>query len=254
MEWLDWMYIALAALGAGFINALAGGGTLITFPVLTALGVPAVQANITNTVALCPGYFGGSWAQRADLRDQRSRIRVLLPVALLGGLTGGFLLLMTGEKLFRAVVPWLILLAVLLLAFQPLVKKWLMKPHPAAGPSKRHQVIAALAVLPGAVYGGYFGAGLGVVLLAVLGFSFHDSLTRINALKQLLSLTTNVAAAVFFLFSDQVIWPVALVMAGCALLGGWVGGKLASVLNPAVFRWLIVAAGLVVFVYLLRAA
>ncbi len=253
MEFLDWLYIALAALTAGFMNALAGGGTLITFPVLTALGLPAVTANVTNTVALCPGYFGGTWAQRFDLRAQQKRIAFLLPLSVLGGIAGGYLLLITGEKLFRGIVPWLILLAVLLFAFQPFIKKLGLKTSPDNSTSKRSLRITALAVVPGAAYGGYFGAGLGVVLLAVLGLSFHDTLARINALKQLLSLATNVAAATFFVFSDQVNWGVALLMAFFALLGGMAGGKLASRMKPGFFRWIIVVAGLGVFVYMLLA-
>ncbi|MGE5249629.1 MAG: TSUP family transporter, partial [Bacteroidota bacterium] len=115
---LDYVWVALAALAAGAVNALAGGGTLITFPMLTAVGVPAVAANVTNTVALCPGYFGGTLAQWNDLRGQKGRLLLLIPASILGGVAGGFLLLQTGEKLFKDLVPFLILLASGLLAVQ----------------------------------------------------------------------------------------------------------------------------------------
>jgi len=251
MEYWELILIGLAAVAAGFVNALAGGGTLITFPVLTAFGIPAVSANITNTIALCPGYFGGTWAQRNDLKGQRSRLLVLVPVAVAGGLGGGLLLLLTGEKLFRDLVPWLILFATLLLALQPLIRRWVMKDGFIAKPGIRGYLLSIIMVLPSTVYGGYFGAGLGVVLLAVLGITQKDHIVRLNALKQALSLATNVAAATFFLFSDLVNWPLALIMAACALSGGYFGGKFAGKMKPEILRGVIVAAGLAVFVLML---
>ena len=123
----DFILITLAALAAGIVNALAGGGTLITFPMLTAVGIPAVAANVTNTVALSPGFFGGTYAQRNDLAGQKGRLWLVLPVSILGGVFGGFLLLRSGEKLFRDLVPYLILLASLLLAAQDSIRAWLTK-------------------------------------------------------------------------------------------------------------------------------
>lgn len=254
MEIWEFILIGLAALGAGMVNAMAGGGTLITFPVLTALGLPAVSANITNTVALCPGYFGGSWAQRRDLVSQQRRLQILLPIAVLGGVGGGLLLIYTGEKLFREMVPWLILFASVLLALQPLIKKIVRNGEEEGGSRGRRFLSAALLILPATVYGGYFGAGLGVILMAVLGITHTDHLVKINALKQVLSLATNIAAAIFFLFSGQVNWWVALVMAVSALLGGYLGGKLASRMKPEILRWLVVAAGVVVFIIMLKQA
>ncbi len=251
MSITELLIIAAAALLAGMINALAGGGTLITFPVLTALGIPPVQANITNTIALCPGYFGGTWAQRKDLLGQKRNLLLLVPAALLGGIGGGLLLMLSGERLFAGIVPWLILLATLLLAFQPLIKKWVTPKAPAESVEKKQRFWAALLVFPATVYGGYFGAGLGVILLAVLGLSVKEDMVRLNALKQSLSLTANVAAAVFFLFSDQVQWMAAGIMMVCALLGGFLGGKLAGKMRPAILRWIIVVAGSVVFVLML---
>jgi len=250
---LQYVLIALAAVGAGAVNALAGGGTLITFPVLTALGVPAVTANVTNTVALCPGYFGAVLAQRDLIKAQKERLWVLLPTALAGGLLGGWLLLRTGEKLFSNLVPWLILLASLLLALGEPLKKWVGQKSPAG---KENAKSAAAAVLPAglaAVYGGYFGAGLSVIVLAVLGTFYDDSLTRLNALKQAFALATNVAAAVFFLFSGRVLWWTALGMAACALAGGFLGGKLSGSIHPGVLRAVVVGIGLTVsLIYFLR--
>ncbi|PKO01550.1 MAG: sulfite exporter TauE/SafE family protein [Chloroflexi bacterium HGW-Chloroflexi-5] len=228
------------------VNALAGGGTLITFPLLTAFGLPAVVANVTNTVALCPGYFGATFAQRELLKQQANRLWLLLPAALLGGLGGAFLLLNTGERLFKGLVPWLILLASLLLAVGEPLKTWLKKKTAHRKVDKQEKLVAILPVGLAAIYGGYFGAGLSVIVLAVLGLFYNDSLTRLNALKQAIALAANTAAAVVFLFSDQVYWGVALVMMVSALAGGAAGGKLANKINASVLRWLVVGIGLVV--------
>jgi len=236
----------VGAFAAGMVNALAGGGTLITFPLLTAFGLPAVVANVTNTVALCPGYFGATFAQRELLKEQANRLWLLLPAALLGGLGGAFLLLNTGERLFKGLVPWLILLASLLLAVGEPLKTWLKKKSAHRKVDKQEKLVAILPVGLAAIYGGYFGAGLSVIVLAVLGLFYNDSLTRLNALKQAIALAANTAAAVVFLFSDQVYWGVALVMMVSALAGGAAGGKLANKINASVLRWLVVGIGLVV--------
>jgi len=249
----QYFLVAVAAVAAGAVNALAGGGTLITFPMLTAVGLPAVAANITNTIALCPGFLGGALAQREDLRGQKRRMLLFLPGVALGGIVGGLLLLNTGERLFRDLVPWLILLASALLAVGEPLRAWLNKRAGHGGFSAKAGSWAALPVAIGGIYGGYFGAGLSVIFLAVLGLLVDDSLTRINALKQTLSLTVNVAAAVFFVFSGYVVWPVAAVMAVSALLGGVVGGRLAGRIRPSDLRWTIVAIGVVIsIVYFIR--
>jgi uncharacterized membrane protein YfcA len=236
---------------AGAVNALAGGGTLITFPTLVALGLPAVTANVTNTVALCPGYFGATVAQSADLRGQRGRLWLVVPAGMLGGVAGGLLLLGTGERAFRALVPFLILGASGLLAAQGPVRGWLSRRSPHAVRASAAWV--GLPVAAAAVYGGYFGAGLSVIVLAVLGLLLDDTLTRLNALKQAVALAVNVAAAVCFLFSGQVDWRVAIVMAAGALVGGVAGGRLAGRVPPATLRWVVVAIGLVVgTIYLVR--
>jgi uncharacterized membrane protein YfcA len=250
---LEWILVGLAAFAAGAVNALAGGGTLITFPMLTAVGLPTVAANVTNTVALCPGYFGATLAQMNDLRGQTRRLWFVLPAGAVGGILGGLLLLNTGERLFRELVPFLILLASGLLAIQDPLRAWLTRRLAQAGATAMPEQWAVWPVGLAAIYGGYFGAGLSVIVLAVLGLTLEDSLTRLNALKQAVSFSVNIAAAIFFLFSGQVVWPVALVMAFGALLGGSVGGRLAGRVKPATLRWTVVVIGVVVaIIYLVR--
>jgi uncharacterized membrane protein YfcA len=253
MNALDLILIGSAAVAGGFVNAIAGGGTLITFPMLTAVGIAPVIANVTNTVALCPGYVGGTIAQRTDLRDQGRRLWMLLPTGILGGITGGVLLLSTSDATFRKLIPYLILTAVILLAFQDRMRNAVMA-HMSNGDSTHpHEAWAIPLIFLAAIYGGYFGAGLGVMMLAVLGLVLDDSLTRLNALKQSLSFVINTAAAAFFLFSGKVLWTAAAVMAVGALAGGMLGGRVASKIKPIVLRWVVIAVGLVVaLVYFIR--
>jgi len=253
MNWVDFLLAGLAAVAAGLVNALAGGGTLITFPTLTALGVSAVVANVTNTVALCPGYIGGILGQWNDLRDQLKRLWLVAPAGIIGGLIGGYLLLHTGEKLFQSLVPFLILLASALLAVQEPIRAWLLRRASQKKSMPNHPWIVSLPIGLAAIYGGYFGAGLSVIVLSVLGLTMDDTLTRLNALKQAVSFSVNFAAAIFFLFSGKVIWPIALVMAVGALIGGNLGGRLAGRVQPATLRWIVVTIGVVVaIIYLVR--
>lgn len=246
LEWYEFILIGLGALAAGAINALAGGGTLITFPLLTAVGIPAVAANVTNTVALCPGYLGGTLAQAKDMEGQKRRLLILIPASIIGGVAGGILLLNTGEKLFRDLVPWLILLASALLAVADPVRNWLQRRAGKNGGVPDMTMGAILPVGIAAVYGGYFGAGLSVIVLAVLGLTITDTLTRLNGLKQAIGFSVNTAAAIFFVFSGDVVWAAALVMAVFALIGGALGGRLAGRIKPGTLRLLVVAIGVAV--------
>jgi len=251
---------ALAAVGAGAVNAIAGGGTLITFPTLTALGLPVVAANVTNTLAVAPGALGGLVALRRELAGQGARLARLTPAALLGGFAGGYLLLHTSEALFRSLVPWLILGASALLAVQDPLRGWLLKR--LAGSSgdadgdahaRRGEAIATPAVFAAAIYGGYFGAGLGVIVLAVLGLVLHDSLTRLNASKQAIGFAANLAGALLFAAFGPVHWPAAAVMAVGAVAGGVLGGRFASRIRASTLRTLVVATGTIVgLIYLFR--
>ena len=246
MSHYEFIIVGLAAVVGGAVNALAGGGTLITFPTLTALGVPAVAANITNTVALCPGYLGGTFAQLGDLRGPR-RLWPFALVCVIGGIAGAILLLLTGEQTFRRLVPFLILFAAGLLAVQDPVRFWLVRRSGQTGEIE-NEAFSVVSVGIAAIYGGYFGAGLGVITLAVLGLALHDTLSRLNAIKQFIAFFANIAAAAFFLFSGKVVWPAALVMMAGALLGGSLGGRLASRIRPVVLRWIVVTAGVIIAV------
>jgi uncharacterized protein len=242
----------LAAVAGGAVNALAGGGTLITFPTLTALGLPALAANVTNTIAIAPGHLGATLAQRRELRGQRGRLLRLVPAGFLGGLAGGLLLLVTGEKAFRQLVPFLILLASILLAVQEPVRRWLAR-RAADGTWEPHEGWSIAPVFAASIYGGYFGAGLSVIVLAALGLVVSDSLTRLNAVKQAVGFAANTGAALIFLCSGQVAWNVALVMAAGAVAGGALGGRLAGRVRPATLRVVVVALGVAVgLVYLVR--
>lgn len=254
MSVLHLLIVGLAAVAGGAVNALAGGGTLITFPMLTAVGIPAVAANITNTVALCPGYLGATFAQMKDLRGQAFRLWLLLPVGVLGGIGGGITLLHTDNQIFRKIVPYLIIMAVVLMAVQDRVRSWLTRS--SAGKSEKvtlHDAWSIFPILPAAIYGGYFGAGVSVIVIAALGVVIEDSLIRLNALKQALSFSINIAAAIFFLFSGHVVWSAALIMAVGALAGGALGGRLAGRISPSMLRGIVIVIGSVVAaIYLIR--
>lgn len=253
MSGLDYALVGLAAVAAGVINAIAGGGTLITFPTLLALGVPPISANVTNTVALCPGFIGGILGQFKDLRGQRRRFWTFLGVSTIGGVAGSILLLRTGEGIFMAIVPFLILTASCLLAIQGLVRIWLLRRSFSneAGPGNETWAVVLIGLA--AVYGGYFGVAMSVVVLCLLGFLINDTLTRLNAIKQAVAFGANSAAAVLFVFSGKVIWATALVMAVGALMGGLMGGRLAGHIKPDTLRWTVVSLGIVLSViYFLR--
>ncbi len=233
---------ALAAFAAGATNALVGGGTLITFPTLLALGVPPVSASVTNTVALSPGYLAGAYAQRSYLH-QRDRAMVrLLVVAGIGGLVGGLLLVATSNKVLSVIVPILLGMATALLALQPALKQRLaVRRHSKDLPMVPGWLPFAVGAV--AVYGGFFGAGLGVMLLAVLGIALEGSMTQANALKQLLSLAINMVAALLFMFSGHIWWGAAAAMSIGAMLGGTVGGRLANRIDSERFRIVVVVVG-----------
>jgi uncharacterized protein len=250
---LELVLVGLAAVGAGAVNAFAGGGTFICFPVLLATGVPPVPANVTNTVALCPGYLGATIAQAKYLRGQGKRLLICLPAGMIGGVIGGMLLLNTGEKLFRSLVPFLILSASGLLAVQGPLRSWIIRRivgHTRSPADMKPWV--GLPVAAAAIYGGYFAAGMSVIVLAVLGLFVDDSLTRLNALKQATASSINIAATLFFLFSANVVWSAALVMAVGSLMGGLLGGRLAGKISPNKLRWSIVAAGVLIAAVYLR--
>jgi uncharacterized protein len=253
--------LAGAALVAGAVNAVAGGGSLLSFPALLAVGYPALTANVTNTVALTPGYFGGTLGYRRELGGQRGRVFALGAISAVGAVLGAYLLLISSAELFERVVPFLIFLACGLLAAQPRLARLVRErrqdgdPPPAgaradAGP---HTVPLFGAQFLAAVYGAYFGAGVGIMMLAILGIFLADSLQRLNALKGLLSLLINLIAAVSFVLFAEVSWVAVAVMAVASLLGGQLGVVLARRLDDRALRWLVIAFGVVVGLRLLLA-
>lgn len=248
MSLIELLLLGLAAVAAGAVNALAGGGSILTFPALVAAGLPPLAANITNSVALCPGYVGGVFAQRHDLKGQARRVLLLTPVAIAGGLGGALLILNSSEALFRSLVPWLLLGGCALLAVQDRLRAWLQQRTGSVG--------LGWAMLPvglGAVYGGYFGAGLGVIFLAVLGLAIDDGLIRLNALKQTLSLGTNVSAAALLVLSPQMVWSAGFIMGAGAIVGGIIGGRAAGRIRPDLLRATVIVIGVAVaLVFLVR--
>ena len=250
---INFLLVFLAALAAGMINALAGGGTLITFPTLLAIGVPPVSANVTNTFGLIPGFLGGTLSQFKDLQGQNKRLWMVVPAAVLGGWTGAILLLQSTEKLFSNLVPFMILLASILLAIQTPLRNWLVRRQEHLSAKSIPEAWVILPVFLGGIYAGYFGAGLSVILLAVLGLMLNDTLTRLNALKQSIAFSMNIAAALLFVFSGKVVWSIAVVMMAGALLGGSLGGRIAGRVSPVTLRWIVVSIGFIVgTIYLVR--
>jgi uncharacterized membrane protein YfcA len=246
---------ALALLaGAGFlagtVNAVAGGGSLISFPALLAVGYPAVPANVTNTVALWPGYVGGALGYTGLLRRRLHELLPLAVTSLVGAVLGALLLLTTSADVFRALVPYLILASCLLLAVQPTVAR-IVRGLPGA-PEDGHRPVALHAcVLAASVYGSYFGAGLGVMLLAVLGVLLRDGLGELNGIKNALSLLINTVALVAFALFGPVEWAAVLVMAVASLVGGYCGALVARRIAPGVLRASVLVFGVVVAGWLL---
>ena len=243
------LLVAAAGLLAGAVNAAAGGGTLIAFPALVAAGVGTLAANIACSVGLLAGYAGGSLAYRRELAGQGRRVLALAPAAALGGVAGALILLATPEHAFRRLAPVLILAACALLAGQPRLARRLGARRDDAGGTIGPAVWAGVAVA--AVYGSYFGAGLGVLLLGVLGILVRDDLQRLNALKGVLSLGINASGVAVFVFSGRVAWAFAGVLAVSAYAGGSLGVGLARRLSATALRVGVVTLGVVVALALL---
>jgi hypothetical protein len=236
--------ILLAGVAAGTINTVVGSGTLITFPTLLAFGVPPVTANVSNTVGLVPGSVSGAIGYRRELEGQRSRVLRLCVASLLGGLAGGLLLLVLPAEAFAAIVPALILLGLVLVVFQPRISAWVARRHADAGGMPHH---GAWWVWPGVllagVYGGYFGAAQGVLLMAILGVGLQESMQRNNATKNVLALLVNGVAALVFIAVADVDWTVAGLIAVGSVVGGQIGATVGRRLPATVLRGVIVVVG-----------
>ncbi|WP_304118958.1 sulfite exporter TauE/SafE family protein [Mycolicibacterium bacteremicum] len=244
--------IALAGVGAGAINAIVGSGTLITFPTLVALGFPPVTATMSNAVGLVAGGVSGTWGYRRELRGQWTRLRWQIPASLLGAGGGAWLLLHLPEKVFQQVVPVLLVLALVLVVVGPRIQAWARRRADARGQSVDHISAGRLAALitgtfAVGVYGGYFTAAQGILLIAVMGALLPEDMQRMNAAKNLLSLLVNIVAAVAYtvVAFDRISWVAAGLIAVGSLIGGLLGAHYGRRLSPGALRAVIVVVGLI---------
>ncbi len=241
--------VVLAGFGAGFVNAIAGGGTLLTFPALLYCGMPSITANATNTCAVWPGSAMSSWTYRRQLTENRARVWTLVLPSLLGGVAGAILLLNTPEAIFRFIVPFLILLACALLMAQEPTGRW-MSARATAHPRK-HAAALWLSQFTIAVYGGYFGAGIGILMLAAMAIFLPEDLQAANAMKNFFATLINAIAAVCFIMAGKAVLPVAFVMALAAIAGGFVGARTAQRMSARLLRGAVVTYGVIVALHLM---
>lgn len=231
--------LILAGFGAGVINALAGGGTFLTFPALVFIGVPPVAANATSAVAVFPGYLSAAAGFRSEIESlDRAKLLRACGVTLFGGLIGGLLLLVSSNDVFAAVVPFLLLAATLAFAFQKQLQHWLRDSAFKAQP------YGAVGLFVVAIYGGYFNGGLGIVLLALFALWGMDNLNQMNGLKNALSFVISAISVATFVVAGIVVWPSALIMGAAAILGGIAGARIAKLLPVAIVRAVIITIGL----------
>ena len=250
---LEGLAVFAAGVGAGGINTAVGSGTLITFPVLLATGLPPVTATVSNALGLIPGNVSGAFGYREELRGQRRRILKLGVGALLGGLTGATLLLALPATAFERIVPVMVGLALVLVAFQPLISKFLRGRRARTGVPARSDggPLLFTGLTLASVYGGYFAAAQGIIYVAVMGTFLDESLQRLTAVKNVLVAIVNTVAATFFLFVADFDWTAVALIAGGSALGGQFGAKVGRRFSPAALRALIVAVGTVSIVQLL---
>ena len=244
--------IGLAGFAAGVINALVGSGTLITFPTLVALGYPPVTSTMSNAVGLVAGNASSTWGYRADLSGQWDRLRWQIPASLVGAVLGAYLLLHLPENVFLKVVPVLLVLALVLVVAGPGIQSWARRRAEAQGRSPEHvtparMVVLVLGTFAVGVYGGYFTAAQGILLVGVMGALLPESVQRMNAAKNLMTLVVNVVAAVAYTLVafDRISWPVAGIIAAGSLVGGMVGARYGRRLSPNALRGTIVVVGLI---------
>ena len=243
------LLVLLGGVWAGTINTIVGSGTLVSFPILVAVGLPPVTANVSNSVGLVPGSLTGAWGYRRELSGQGHRLRWLMPATTLGGILGALLLLWLPSAAFEAVVPVLIALGVLLVVFGPRIQRVVAAYHEAhGGLPDRGAWWVWPAVFGTGVYGGYFGAAQGVLLMAIFGIGVEDHVQRHNAVKNVLAALVNAVAAVVFILVADVDWWAALLLAVGAVIGGVIGASIGRRLSPTLLRAVIVVVGVVALV------
>lgn len=244
--------IILAGLAAGTINTVVGSGTLITFPTLLFFGYPPVSANVSNSLGLVPGGLAGAWGYRYELRNLGPMLRRLAPVSFLGAVIGALLLLVLPPEAFEAIVPVLIGLALLLVVFGPRLQRWAAGHH-AETITPARWVVLILGILLAGMYGGYFGAAQGVLLIGVMSILLPLGLQQINGIKNVLGMIVNLVAAVVFIIvaPEHVNWTIVLLISIGSLMGGFVGAKVGRAMPPWLLRSTIVVIGIVAIVYLL---
>jgi uncharacterized membrane protein YfcA len=244
---LDYLTLCLAAVVAGAINSIGGGGTLLTFPALFAVlgysGEAAVVANATSTVALCPGSLAAMWGYRRELTGASRWIALLIPPSVIGGYIGSRLLVELPGESFKTLVPWLILAATLLLGGQPLIARWTGVGQEHAAPTSWKAVAVVAFQFLVAVYGGYFGAGIGILMLAALAMMGMSDIHRMNGLKTLFAFAINSVSVVVFIVSGAVDWRYAPVMIASAVAGGYMGARVARRLDKNLVRRAVVVLG-----------
>ncbi len=241
----------IAGVVAGAINSVAGGGTLISFPALIAFGVPSVPANATNTAAVCPGALSSAYAYRHDFPKQQGLLALLLLPSLLGGFLGAWFLARTSNSLFSDIVPFLVLFATVLFSMRDRFARRLgFASTEDAHTSTGGRIWGFFFQLFVAAYGGYFGAGIGILMLASLGVMGLRDIHRMNAVKTILSFLINGMALIYFIVKGLIVWPIALLMAAGAILGGYVGARLAKRVNQRYLQFFIIGVGLFVSVWL----
>jgi uncharacterized protein len=248
MTFWDGVVIVIAGMAAGTINTVVGSGSLITFPTLLALGYPPVLANVSNNIGLVPGAISGVYGYRRELTGQRGRILRLAPMSALGALTGALLLLALPSAVFTRVVVVLIVVALVLVVLGPRLSQRLARPHEGHG-----RLSLTLVVLVGAagIYGGYFGAAQGIILIALLGIFVLDDLQRLNGTKNVLAMTVNIVASIVFVFATRVDWAVVACIAVGSVVGGQIGATVGRRLDPRALRAVIVVVGLSALIRLL---
>lgn len=251
MDLPDVLLLLVAGLAAGTVNAVAGGGSLITFPTLIAVGLPPVPANVTNSISVCPGYLSSVVGSRADLPGRRL-LRQLIPTTALGTAAGCALLLVTPARAFELVVPFLVLGATAVLAFQTRLRRLVGQPHDFS-PRRRTLTLQGMVALA-SVYGGYFGAALGVMLVAGLALVLDASLRQVSAVKNLLSAVVGLVAVAVFAVFGPVDWAGVAVLAPATIVGGYAGARLVRRLPPAVLKAVIVFFGTTIGLFLLYRA